>query len=210
MPLVLIKVNLAPDDFTDFAVPHATNDSDLLWFERDDFEIERSTGDDDDDDDDTANDPIIDDKKKNKKVHKQPKGFSGENIYPEDLWHILSIFIRPEEVLSFALICKGSLNAVSSIRFWLRLYNVYVQDQEKLPSSLRPDRFDCGPGLRSRVVRALFCDFNTFKSRLVRKLTIVHSEIQKKTGNEGKILHSSKTEPHHMKEHTTISVLVKF
>lgn len=149
--------------FSDFALPHAKDDTDLLWFEREDFDIERS------DDDDPANEP--DNKRKNKKVHhKQPKGFSGENTYPEDLWHILSIFIRPEGVLNFALICKGSLNAVSSIRFWLRLYNIYVQDQEKLPSSLRPDRVDCGPGLRARVVRALFYSFDTLKKRLVRKV----------------------------------------
>ena len=32
--------------FSDFALPHAKDDTDLLWFEREDFDIERSDDDD--------------------------------------------------------------------------------------------------------------------------------------------------------------------
>lgn len=92
--------------------------------------------------------------------------FSGQMIYPHDVWFILSKYIFPSEVRTFALICRGTNVAVNSNKFWLRLYHHHVKKVKLLPDCLKPNRIDCRPGLRARVVRALFHSYEPLSSQL--------------------------------------------
>lgn len=94
--------------------------------------------------------------------------YSGQFTYPLDLWFILSKYILPLEVKTFALICRGANDAVSSTTtFWLRLYHRHVEKVKLLPERLKPNRIDCRPGLRARVVRALFHVYEPLKAQLM-------------------------------------------
>lgn len=150
---------------------------DLLWHERDDLELDQNSTS-NEESDDSADEKLeaakeqeyIQDRKKEKVKRKKvikSISFSGEHVYPLDLWYLLSKFIRPEDVLRFSLICKGAFQAVIFSAFWLHLYNIYVGEPEKLPEHLQPTRIDCGTGLRARVVRALFHQYGELKNRLV-------------------------------------------
>lgn len=45
--------------------------------------------------------------------------------YPLDIWYLISEYIRPEDVSTFARICKSALHVVSTAKFWFRLYRRY-------------------------------------------------------------------------------------
>lgn len=48
-------------------------------------------------------------------------GAGGEE-YPMDIWLLLASYIRPEDVVSFSLICKSAWTATCTAAFWTRLY----------------------------------------------------------------------------------------
>ena len=87
-------------------------------------------------------------------------------IYPLDVWCLLAKYIRPEHVQKFALICKGARQAVNMRTFWLRLYNRHIIQPKKLPERLQPDTIECRPGLRARIIRALFHGYEPFRSQI--------------------------------------------
>ena len=86
--------------------------------------------------------------------------------YPLDVWCLLAEYIRPEHVQKFALICKGARDAINMRTFWLRFYRRHISQAIKLPERLRPDRIECRPGLRARIVRALFHGYEPFRTRV--------------------------------------------
>jgi hypothetical protein len=45
--------------------------------------------------------------------------------YPLDIWFLISEHIRPEDVSTFARICKGALHVVGTAKFWFHLYRRY-------------------------------------------------------------------------------------
>jgi hypothetical protein len=45
--------------------------------------------------------------------------------YPIDIWFLISEHIRPEDVSTFACICKSALLVVSTAKFWFYLYRRY-------------------------------------------------------------------------------------
>ena len=85
--------------------------------------------------------------------------------YPLDVWCLLSKYICPEHVLRFCLICKGANEALNMRSFWLRLYKRHIHDLAGLPQRLKPERIECRPGLRARVIRALFHGYEPFSTR---------------------------------------------
>jgi len=78
------------------------------------------------------------------------------STYPMDLWYILSNFICPTQVQTFAQICQGAYQATNSVKFWLNLYKRFVLEHKMLPNHLRPNEINVKSGLRARVIRALF------------------------------------------------------
>lgn len=89
--------------------------------------------------------------------------------YPFDLWCILANYITPEQVQTFACICRGSYAALSSFSFWLRLYQRFISDSASLPPRLKSDWIESRNGFKSRVVRALFIGYKNLHDRLGQK-----------------------------------------
>lgn len=91
-----------------------------------------------------------------------------------DIWFHLANYIAPEDVQSYALICRQSANSINSCRFWLQLYRQYcVKSFGKkwvlqLPVSLQYDQLKgCDRKLlKQRVIQALYYCYEPFKESL--------------------------------------------
>lgn len=42
--------------------------------------------------------------------------------YPLDLWYIIAMYILPEDIGKFSLICRASNHVVNTVYFWMRLF----------------------------------------------------------------------------------------
>lgn len=76
--------------------------------------------------------------------------------YPIDIWFLLSEYIRPEDVGTFALICRTSFEVVCTARFWFGLYRRYYKSVPNMPEHLQPECLIRKYGLRANVIRALY------------------------------------------------------
>jgi len=47
---------------------------------------------------------------------------SYENDYPFDLWYLISMYIAPEDIGRFALICRTTNRVVNTIAFWIAIF----------------------------------------------------------------------------------------
>mgnify|MGYP001794650801 CR=1 FL=1 len=88
-------------------------------------------------------------------------------MYPIDLWFVLSCYIVPEQVQTFALICQGANTVVNTKKFWMRLYWCHCVNPWSLPDRLQPDRIESRPGLKNRIIRALFHCYEPLKYRVL-------------------------------------------
>uniref|UniRef100_A0A8C5LTL0 Transmembrane protein 183A n=1 Tax=Leptobrachium leishanense TaxID=445787 RepID=A0A8C5LTL0_9ANUR len=115
-------------------------------------------------------------KKKKKKRHQEIAilDSTGE-YYPVDIWLLLAAYIRPEDVLTFALICKSSWIITCTTAFWMRLYKRYYQMNIYLPVRLLPEcicRLRC---MRACVIRSLYHLYEPFCSRVAKTAVIPDS-----------------------------------
>lgn len=46
----------------------------------------------------------------------------GSKDYPLDLWYIIAMYIPPEDIGKFSLICRASNYVVHTVYFWMRLF----------------------------------------------------------------------------------------
>ena len=92
-----------------------------------------------------------------------------EICYPLDLWFILANYIKPEQIQTFACICRGSYQALSTVSFWSRLYERFIPKTTNLPARLKSDWIESRDGYKCRVVRALFIVYEIFRSRLAQQ-----------------------------------------
>jgi hypothetical protein len=66
--------------------------------------------------------------KRHPRRRKKTASESGDDVgveYPLDIWFLISEHIRPEDVSTFARICKSALHVVSTAKFWFHLYRRY-------------------------------------------------------------------------------------
>ena len=97
-----------------------------------------------------------------KKADKEQNG----REYPVDVWYHISRYIRPDQVQVFSLICRSAWLIASTSQFWLTLYCNYVSPSKAvLPTRLQRDYIDSRPGIKSRVIRALFHTYALFQQR---------------------------------------------
>ncbi|XP_029105267.1 transmembrane protein 183A isoform X2 [Scleropages formosus] len=74
-------------------------------------------------------------KKKNKR-RKESQACSDGQEYPIDVWLLLASYIRPEDICTFALICKNAWTVTCTAAFWTRLYrSSRVSRSPSLPES---------------------------------------------------------------------------
>ncbi|XP_066999803.1 putative transmembrane protein 183BP [Anabrus simplex] len=100
-----------------------------------------------------------------------PSTRGGGLEYPLDVWFLISEHIRPEDVATFACICKSAMHVVSTAKFWFCLYKRYYKTVPNLPERLEPECMMRLYGLRTCVIRALHYMYPPF----VNKLKVVTS-----------------------------------
>ena len=53
----------------------------------------------------------------------KPRAVDGDGVmYPVDLWYLIGSYVAPEDVRTFACICRDTHIVAHSARFWLSLY----------------------------------------------------------------------------------------
>jgi len=87
--------------------------------------------------------------------------------YPPDLWYLISDYIRPEDVGRFASICRYAYNVTRSSGFWRQLYRRFYDPKacNNIPEQFRPLALKRPYGLRTRVIKALYCCYGRFTER---------------------------------------------
>ncbi|KAL0978462.1 hypothetical protein UPYG_G00170720 [Umbra pygmaea] len=104
-------------------------------------------------------------KKKNKRRKECSDPHDGDD-YPVDVWLVLASYIRPEDVGTFALICRNSWTVTCTAAFWTRLYRRHYSLTAQLPFRLQPESIARMHCLRARVIRSLFHLYEPFSSRV--------------------------------------------
>ncbi|XP_069489783.1 transmembrane protein 183A isoform X2 [Ambystoma mexicanum] len=113
-------------------------------------------------------------KKKRSRRHKAPEDKNGGD-YPIDIWLMLASYIRPEDIVKFALICKNAWTVTCTAAFWMRLYRRHYHMDANLPVRLRPECIEKLRSLRACVIRSLYHMYEPFTSRLSKNPTIPES-----------------------------------
>lgn len=93
-------------------------------------------------------------------------------ILPE-IWMLISKQIRPEDVATFAAICRTTYDITRRAPFWFDLYRRFGPREQRfnqvpveIPMRLRPESMVRLGGLRSCVIRTLFYTYRPFVQRL--------------------------------------------
>ncbi|XP_066251899.1 transmembrane protein 183 [Euwallacea similis] len=107
----------------------------------------------------------VEKRRRKKTVSSNERKITG-NGYPIDIWYLISEYIRPEDVGTFAAICQTSFEVVCSARFWFGLYRRYYKNVPTMPETLQPESLIRRYGLRKNVIRALFYMYPPFVERI--------------------------------------------
>ncbi|KAM8975973.1 transmembrane protein 183A isoform 2-T2 [Pelodytes ibericus] len=114
-------------------------------------------------------------KKKKTKRHKGKDMQSTGDDYPIDIWLVLASYIRPEDIVKFALICKNAWIVTCTAVFWMRLYKRHYRVNTYLPVRLLPEYMYRLRSLRAGVIRSLYHMDEPFCSRVTRNPPIPES-----------------------------------
>lgn len=110
-------------------------------------------------------------KRKSRSSIRHSTQHKGCNEYPLDIWFLISEFIRPEDVGTFARICRTSFAVTTTAKFWFGLYKRYYKSVPNLPERLQPECMLRCYGIRTSVVRALYYMYTPFIDRLKTTIT---------------------------------------
>ncbi|XP_051059886.1 transmembrane protein 183A isoform X2 [Phodopus roborovskii] len=113
-------------------------------------------------------------RKKKSKRHKEDLDGAGEE-YPMDIWLLLASYIRPEDIVNFALICKNAWTVTCTAAFWTRLYRRHYTLDASLPLRLRPESMEKLRCLRACVIRSLYHMYEPFAARISKNPAIPES-----------------------------------
>lgn len=130
----------------------------------------------DDEEEEDSEDTSLQLKKKGKS--KKQKNMEAIGLdYPVDIWFLISEYIRPEDVGSFAAICQASYAVIQSVKFWKSLYKRYF-NEEFLTIEYQPECLLRHFGLRTAVVKALFLMYPPFQKRVRQTLLgVSHPDV---------------------------------
>lgn len=94
-------------------------------------------------------------------------------VIPTEIWMLISKQIRPEDVATFAAICRTTYDITRRAPFWFGMYRKYGPKKQlfgritlELPMRLRPESMVRLGGLRACVIRTLFYTYRPFVKRL--------------------------------------------
>ncbi|KAF6205111.1 hypothetical protein GE061_019278 [Apolygus lucorum] len=89
-------------------------------------------------------------------------------LLADELWILLSEYMRPQDVLNFSLICKSSYRIVNSPLFWIKLYKRYYSTKVYVPTFLKKHCLERHLGLKAKVVRSLYYTYPPYHESLRR------------------------------------------
>uniref|UniRef100_A0A0A9ZIM8 Transmembrane protein 183 n=1 Tax=Lygus hesperus TaxID=30085 RepID=A0A0A9ZIM8_LYGHE len=98
-------------------------------------------------------------------------------LLPDELWVLLSEYMRPQDVLNFSLICKSSYRIVNSPLFWIKLYKRYYSSKVYVPTFLKKHCLERHLGLKAKVIRSLFYTYPPYHESLRRPNNLLESLI---------------------------------
>jgi hypothetical protein len=86
------------------------------WYEKDlnDFEEQQSSI-----DNSPVEQPFI--RPKKKQISVLENDYCGRN-YPIDIWYLIAMYIAPEDIGRFALICQATNQVVNTVAFWISIF----------------------------------------------------------------------------------------
>ncbi|XP_044139485.1 transmembrane protein 183A [Bufo gargarizans] len=113
-------------------------------------------------------------RKKKSKKQKESSPADGVDC-PIDIWLVLSSYIRPEDIVTFALICKKAWTVTCTAVFWMRLYKRHYHTSSYLPVRLLPGCMYRLRSLRACVIRSLFHMYEPFCSRVAKNPSLPES-----------------------------------
>lgn len=90
-------------------------------------------------------------------------------VYPEIVWYLISRYIKPDDIGTFARINKATYAITKRESFWRTLYKRYCQNNPKLPERLRLENGYKLYGLRQRVIRALYHTYDVFIKKVLQQ-----------------------------------------
>ena len=101
-------------------------------------------------------------------VAEESEAFKAGVVYPVELWFLIGSYVSPEDVCTFACVCRYTHVVAHSARFWLGLYHGFCRGSRSLPTSLQSTNVEHRPhGLRTRVIRALFHVYRPLSERVL-------------------------------------------
>lgn len=149
-----------PEQLTDITLADCANNPQRLWrpkVRRDLVNKENVDEDSGSSDETAAIEIVLQSEKPTKKAISFPAPSLVEcpgRTYPSDLWFLIVRYISVEDLVNFALLCRGAYEATQSTELWRRLYKRFYVDVASLPVDLQVYCVD-RPGLQARAVRLL-------------------------------------------------------
>ncbi|CAF1972420.1 unnamed protein product [Rotaria magnacalcarata] len=84
--------------------------------------------------------------------------------YPLDLWFIIAMYIAPEDIGKFSLICRASNHVVNTVYFWMRLFRKHNKTEaNKIGRILVHEHLSI---IRTHVIKSLYQVYPLFQNRL--------------------------------------------
>lgn len=97
--------------------------------------------------------------------------------YPVDIWFLISEYIKPEDIGTFARICRTSYSITNTGKFWFSLYKRYYKKTVELPRRLQPDCMFRLYGIRMLVIKSLYYTYPLFVNQLKVIKTEEHPDV---------------------------------
>ncbi|XP_022083742.1 transmembrane protein 183B-like isoform X2 [Acanthaster planci] len=115
--------------------------------------------------------------------------YTGGQIHPSVIWYLVSFFINPEDVATFACLCRDTYALTNTAGFWRMLYFRYynMKAAQSLPKELHPTSIQRTFGLRALVIRSLQFLYAPFVQRNAAKAAALLSSGDSLTNLVGRV-----------------------
>ncbi|CAF0717461.1 unnamed protein product [Adineta steineri] len=138
------------------------------WYEKDlsDFDDPQLS-----DEEHEVQQEIIRSKYKQPTKHRSSIDNNSDGIdYPIDLWFIIAMYISPEDIGKFSLICRTSNHVINTVYFWMRLFRKHNKiEANKISRILVHEHLSI---IRTHVIKSLYQVYPLFQDRLNKTDTI--------------------------------------
>lgn len=90
-------------------------------------------------------------------------GYMDNQEYPLDLWYIIAMYIPPEDIGKFSLICRATNHVVNTVYFWMSLFRKHNKSEaNKIGRILVNEHLSI---IRTHVIKSLHQVYPIFRDR---------------------------------------------